>query len=195
MVTHIEHLPNELCSTEILNRIISLQWIAKPRYGYLPQFFNKNISEFTRLRALRIEIHPRQTSLICKIFSELNSLEYLSVKSVTIHTLLIETIFTIPCLHICELINSHVMRNIECSFVRQKNLINDGWSIVEQIEKVNISIRLSKQINTVDIQKKFITYHNMLVSKINQSNKSCKIKWTQTECPLYKFCAEINTLK
>ncbi|CAF4774958.1 unnamed protein product, partial [Rotaria sp. Silwood1] len=76
-----------------------------------------------------------------------------------------------------------------------ENLINDGWSIVEQIEKVNISIRLSKQINTVDIQKKFITYHNMLVSKINQSNKSCKIKWTQTECPLYKFCAEINTLK
>ncbi|CAF1392876.1 unnamed protein product [Rotaria sp. Silwood1] len=284
-------------STEIFNRIISLQWIAKPRYGYLLQFFNKNISEFTRLRALRIEIHPRQTSLICKIFSELNSLEYLSVKSVTIHTLLIETIFTIPCLHICELINSHVMRNIECSFVRQsnievlyltnisidihsitetffdhmpklkrlemfgstqtfktliswivnqifilekipmiklkcksnrvtivffeqlqsimsiikyfslniyvdiedeillENLINNWWSIIEQIEKINISIRLSKQINTVDIQKKFITYHNMLVSKINQSNKSCKIKWTQTECPLYKFCAEINTLK
>ncbi|CAF1305919.1 unnamed protein product [Rotaria sordida] len=286
-------------SNEILNRIISLQWIAKPQYGYLTQFLNKNISKFTRLRALRIEIHPRQTFLICKILPELNSLEYLSVKSVTIETLLVETIFTIYCLHICELINSHVMANIKCSLVGQSNievlyltnisigihsitnsffdhmpklkrlelygltrtfkslsswvtnqilifkkipitklkcksnritivffeqlqpimsiikyfslniyvdiedeilldnLINNWWSVIEQIEKINISFRISKQINTVnkDIQEKFTTYHKMLLSKIDQSNKSCNIKWKQAECPLYKFCAEINTLE
>ncbi|CAF4184650.1 unnamed protein product [Rotaria sp. Silwood2] len=284
-------------SPEILNRIISLQWIAKPRYGFLPEFLNKNISKFTRLRALKIEIHPRQTFLICKILPELNSLEYLSVKSITIKALLVETIFSISCLHICELINSHVMRNIECSLVGQsyievlyltnisidvhsikesffdhipklkrlelsgliqtfknlsswitnqiliyekvpiiklkcksnritmvffeqiqpimsmikyfslniyvdiqdeillENLINDWWSIIEQIEKNNISIRISKQINIADTDKqnKFTTYLNMLFSKINQSNDSCKITWTQSECPLYKFCAEIRT--
>jgi hypothetical protein len=58
-------------SNAILNRIISLGWIVKPQYGYLPQFLNKNISKFTRLRSLKIEIHPRQTFLICKILPEL----------------------------------------------------------------------------------------------------------------------------
>jgi hypothetical protein len=285
------------CSSNvILNRIISLQWTAKPQYGYLPHFLNKNISKFIRLRSLRIEIHPRQTSLICKILPNLHSLEYLSIKSENIQSLLIETIFTLSSLHICQLINSYVMNNIECLLTGQsniellyltnisisvhsmansffdymsklkrleicgsvrtlkaltswivnqiliieripnikikcksnrttivffellqpimfiikrfsmyiyididdemllENLINNWWSTIEEIEKVFISIQISKQINTSneEIQKKFISYHDNLFSKINQSNESCRIEWTQTESPLYKFNVQIN---
>jgi hypothetical protein len=283
-------------SNEILNRIISLQWTAKPRYGYLPCFLNKNISKFTRLRSLKIEIHPRQTLLICKILPNLHSLEYLSIKSENIQSSLVETIFPISSLHICQLINMYAMNNIECSLIGQSNiellyltnisigvhsmsesfydhmsklkrleifgsvrtlkhlsswivnqiliieripiikikcksnrttivffeqlqpiifiirrfsmhiyidiedeilldnLVNNWWSFIQQIETIYISIKISKQINTSndDIQNKFIFYRDLLFSKIDESNESCKIEWTQAECPHYKFNVQIS---
>jgi len=57
-----------------------------------------------------------------------------------------------------------------------ERLTNDWWIYIEQIEKSNISIETSQRIN----QEKF----PLLFSKTNQ--------WTQTECPVYQFIAEIN---
>jgi hypothetical protein len=286
-------------SSSILDRIISLEWIAKPQYGYLPQFINRNISKFIRLRSLKIAIHSRQTYLICKILPELHSLENVSIKSENIQTLISETVFALPSLHFCELISSNSMSNVECVLNGQSNieilyltnvsigvqltmnsffdylpnlkkleicgslktfkhlnfwisneilmlnkipiikikcnsnrttlvffeqiqsvisvikcfslriyidiqdeillerLINDWWSFIQQIKKIHISIRISKQINQAQdhIQNKFTIYQNMFLSKNDQSNEYCQIKWTQTDCPVYRFIAEMSTVE
>jgi hypothetical protein len=76
-----------------------------------------------------------------------------------------------------------------------ESLINDWWPFIQQIKRLNISIRISKQINEANhhIQNKFTYYQNMLLSKIDQSNEYSQIKWTQTESPFYQFIAEIST--
>jgi hypothetical protein len=132
---------NIYCSSNtILNRIISLQWIAKPQYGYLPQFLHKNISNFIRLQSLKIEIYPRQISLICKILPELHSLKNLSIKSDKIQAVLIETVFILPSLHLCELISSSAMSNIEC--------ILNGQSNIKILYLTNISIVIQSITNS-----------------------------------------------
>lgn len=283
-------------SNSILSQINSLEWIAKPQYGYLPQFLNKNISKFTQLRSLKIEIYPRQTSLICKILPELNLLDHLYIKSENIETLLIKILFTLPSLHRCELISSNTMSNVECFLNTKSNiqrfyltnisirirsttnsffdyvpnlknleisgttrtlknisvwlsnemiisekipkikikcnsnrttivffeqfqlimsnikyfnlhiyidiedeillerLINDWWTFIQQVEKINIFIEISKKLNQANdqIQQKFLMYENMLLSKIDLLNKSCQIKWSQIDSPVYRFIADIN---
>jgi hypothetical protein len=82
----------------------------------------------------------------------------------------------------------HIYVDIQDEILLER-LINDWWIFIEQIEKINISIRISERIN----QEKLTIYQNMLLSKINQLKKDSQIQWIQTECPIYQFIAEINT--
>lgn len=120
-------------SNTVLNQIISLQWIAKTQYGYLPHFINKNILNLARLESLQIEIVPRQTLLISKILPDLNSLQNLSITCETIS-------FLLPSLRLCELISSNIMSNIECVLNRQNN--------IEILYLTNISICIRSNKNS-----------------------------------------------
>lgn len=55
-------------------------------------------------------------------------------------------------------------------------------------------IQIFKQIDQAnkDTQANFIHHRNMILLKINQSNKQCQTKWIQTDCQVFKFIAQID---
>ena len=111
------------CSAKTtFNRACSLQWIDKRQYDYLPQLMQKNLSELIRLESLKIEIHPRQTTLICQVLPELYSLKNVSIKSKHIQSFLVQTLLTHPSLNRCELISSSTISTAECILNNPSNI-------------------------------------------------------------------------